>query len=180
MGRGLKCETMHGLGWRHARRASLWCQFISVDKQNVTIGGLLDLRGTSRSIRDPIWRCALTFFGHMSTYETIHSAIWPRSKGNNRLSVTLDSHAYCWIDILNLPGPCLILFVCLLVCAYDTPDYLRPLERPVHIGSSTNTLGPLKPSQMWKVDVVQARLKLIRFCPQVPGKHCSLGQTVPD
>ena len=30
LGRGLKCETMHGLGWRHARRASLWCQFISV------------------------------------------------------------------------------------------------------------------------------------------------------
>jgi hypothetical protein len=64
--------------------------------------------------------------------------------------------------------------------ATSTPDYLRPLERPVHIGSSTNTLGPLKPSQMWNFDVVQARLKLNRFCPQLPGKHCSLGQRVPD
>ena len=47
-----------------------------------------------------------------------------------------------------------------------TPDYLRPLELPVHIGSSTNTWGPLKPSQMWNFDVVQARLKLNSFCPQ--------------
>ena len=62
--------------------------------------------------------------------------------------------------------------------AEHTPDYLRPLERPVHIGSSTNTWGPLKPSQMWNFDVVQARLKLNRFCPQLPGKHCSLGQRV--
>jgi hypothetical protein len=62
--------------------------------------------------------------------------------------------------------------------ALFTPDYLRPLERAVHIGSSTNSWGPLKPSQMWKVDVVQAQLKLIRFCPQLPGKHGSLGQRV--
>ena len=61
-----------------------------------------------------------------------------------------------------------------------TPYYLRPPERAVHIGSSTNTWGPLKPSQMWNFDVVQARLKLNRFCPQLPGKHCSLGQRVPD
>ena len=59
-----------------------------------------------------------------------------------------------------------------------TPDYLRPLERPVHIGSSTNTWGPLKPSQMWNFDVVQARLKLNSFCQQLPGKQCSLGQRV--
>ena len=63
---------------------------------------------------------------------------------------------------------------------HATPYYLRPLERAVHIGSSTNTWGPLKPSQMWNFDVVQARLKLNRFCPQLPGKHCSLGQRVPD
>ena len=69
---------------------------------------------------------------------------------------------------------------CVCVCERITPDYLRPLERPVHIGSSTNTWGPLKPSQMWNFDVVQARLKLNRFCPQLPGKHCSLGQRVPD
>ena len=37
-----------------------------------------------------------------------------------------------------------------------TPDYLRPLELPVHIGNSTNTWGPLKPSQMWNIDMVQA------------------------
>ena len=61
-----------------------------------------------------------------------------------------------------------------------TPDYLRPSERPVHIGSSTNTWGPLKPSQMWNFDVVQARLKLNSFCPQLPGNHCSLGQPVWD
>ena len=66
------------------------------------------------------------------------------------------------------------------VKATNTPYYLRPLERTVHIGSSTNTWGPLKPSQMWNFDVVQARLKLNRFCPQLPGKHLSLGQRVPD
>ena len=62
----------------------------------------------------------------------------------------------------------------------NTPDYLRPLERAVHIGSSTNTWGPLKPSQMWNFDVVQAQLKLNSFCPQLPGKHGSLGQRVSD
>ena len=35
-----------------------------------------------------------------------------------------------------------------------TPDYLRPLEQPVHIGSSTNIWRPLKPSRMCSVDVV--------------------------
>ena len=59
-----------------------------LDKQNVTIGGLLNLRWTNRSIRDPFSRYALTFFEHMYTYETIHGHV---------------GYSCLLLDTLNLP-----------------------------------------------------------------------------
>ena len=60
-----------------------------LDKQNVTIDGLLNLRWTNRSIRDPFSRYALTFFEHMYTYETIHGHV---------------GYSCLLLDILNIPG----------------------------------------------------------------------------
>jgi hypothetical protein len=60
-----------------------------LDKQNVTIGGLLNLCWTNRSIRDPFSRYALTFFEHMYTYETIHGHV---------------GYSCLLLDTLNLPG----------------------------------------------------------------------------
>ena len=90
----------------------------------------------------------------------------PHSKNRLRENVGLTMYIKR-PDILTLTSP-----------LAHMPDYLRPLELPVHIGSSTNTWGPLKPSRMWSFDVVAGGLKLNRFCPQLPGKHCSLGQRV--
>ena len=59
-----------------------------LDKQNVIIGGLLDLCWTNRSIRDPFSRYALTFFEHMYTYETIHGHV---------------GYSCLLLDTLNLP-----------------------------------------------------------------------------
>ena len=59
-----------------------------LDKQNVTIGGLLNLRWTNRSIRDPFSRYALTFFEHMYTYETIHGHV---------------GHSWILLDIQYIP-----------------------------------------------------------------------------
>ena len=57
---------------------------------------------------------------------------------------------------------------------WSTPDYLRLLERAVHIRSSTNIWGPLKPSRMCSFDVVgmgsrPGRLKLYSFVRNFPG-----------
>ena len=59
-----------------------------LDKQNVTIDGLLNLRWTNRTIRDPFSRYALTFFEHMYTYETIHGHV---------------GYSCLLLDTLNLP-----------------------------------------------------------------------------
>ena len=79
--RGMRGERVYGVS------------LFPLDKQNVTIGGLLDLRWTNRAIRDPFSRYALTFFEHMYTYETIHGHV---------------GYSCLLLDTLNLPGgtPC--------------------------------------------------------------------------
>jgi hypothetical protein len=120
-------------------------------------------------------RCA----GVRQGVRAIHPSIWgPKRHLQMRRTHEVGSRWICILAPARLAtffgmGMCTGMYL-------NTPYYLRPLERAVHIGSSTNTWGPLKPSQMWNFDVVQARLKLNSFCPQLPGKQRSLGQRVSD
>ena len=99
MGREFMVSAFWG-GGSNARPCMVWARgmrgervygvsLFPLDKQNVTIDGLLNLRWTNRSIRDPFSRYALTFFEHMYTYETIHGHV---------------GYSCLLLDILNLPS----------------------------------------------------------------------------